>query len=143
MHDVVGSREDGALLGRYADVLAVVHVSRYYYLAGGSASSSSSSSSSSSTSKSAGTGAAAPASSSAAAVPVPPMEALYDDSGKVAEAFGLLATPAKQQPGGAALDCLFLIRPDGYVGVRAVGWGLQPVLAYLDALFPGRQQRSK
>jgi hypothetical protein len=125
VHDVVeGGAEEGELLRRYADVLAVVHISRYYYLA-------SKDGSSSSNSKSNGT---APAPPSVAV----PMEALYDDNGKVGEAFGLLDP---KHVGSPALECLFLVRPDGYIGLRAVGWGLRPVLAYMDALFPGRRRR--
>lgn len=98
-------------LRRFSDVVAVVHVSRHYYLAG-------------------------PAAAKEKGPAAVPMEALYDD-GKVSEAFGLL--PPKDS-GAAVLECLFLIRPDGYVAVRALGWGLRPVVEYLGALFPERER---
>jgi hypothetical protein len=119
----------GSRLRRYADVLAVVHVSRHYYLATTAAP----------LAKDRDRGGKA-----AGGGPAVPMEALYDDGGKVAEAFGLLSAPVG---GGAATataaaaavpECLFLVRPDGYVAVRAVGWGVRPVVEYLARVFPER-----
>lgn len=125
-----GGAEAAALvqLRQFADVLAVVHVSRQYYLP--SSSSSTPAAAVAKDSKSKGYSALA-----AAAAVLPPMEALYDD-GAVARAFGL--ADAKQPSPGGVMECLFLVRPDGYVAVRATGWGLRPVAEYLGVLFPER-----
>ena len=125
-----GEKEEAAALvqlQRFADVLAVVHVSRQYYLPSSSSSTPPPAAAVAKDSKS--------KDPAAAAVLLPPMEALYDD-GAVARAFGL--ADAKQQSPGGVMECLFLVRPDGYVAVRAAGWGLRPVVEYLGTLFPER-----
>lgn len=112
-HFVSGEQEEERLR-RFADVVACVHVSRAYYLPPPSSFS--------------------PSRGGSAVVNV---EALYDVDGKVSEAFGLLLPPGG---GKRAMDqCLFLVRPDGYIALRAVGWGVSPVLAYLETVFPDRK----
>lgn len=122
---------DAARLKRFADVVAVVHVSRHYYLP----------SSSSSSAAAAPTSAAAKENGSSSKGSAVPMEALYD-AGAVAQAFGLV-DPKQPLEEAGVMECLFLVRPDGYVAVRAAGWELLPVVEYLGTLFPERVAAKK
>jgi len=62
------------------------------------------------------------------------LTSMYDESGRVSEAFGLNTSGQSGSRGNPA--CLFLVRPDGYVGWRAGDWDLGGLLTYLEPLYP-------
>lgn len=119
-------------LWRLRDVVALVHISRRFHsvpktaVALGTGSSIGSSSVSNSNGNS----------SSRKELVITPM---YDEIGRVTQAFGIEVSTGRKGNPAPLPPCLFLIRPDGYVGWRAMGWDLDGLLHYLEMLFPDRR----
>jgi 2-polyprenyl-6-methoxyphenol hydroxylase-like FAD-dependent oxidoreductase len=129
------------------DVVALVHISRRFHSVSKAAAAPAgagdvgiSSSSSSSSNGNGGSSSSSSSSSSSRRKEVL-ITSFYDDVGRVTQAFGLEAPTDRKGKPQPLPPCLFLIRPDGYVAWRAVGWNLGELLDYLDVLFPGRRSR--